>query len=118
MLKMDILKKNCPGMLHRGLALVAFLLAFAMGAKAQKYYVIYYEDANDNNKRYYLSINADGSGIERTTELSFKSYWMADPALSTAQGSKGIDIYKNNSTFGSKNETNRQSLISVAFPTA
>ena len=28
MLKMDILKKNCPGILHRGLALVAFLLAF------------------------------------------------------------------------------------------
>ena len=102
--------------LNRGIALFALLLVFATGLKAQRYYVIYYDDANDNNKRYYLSINADGSGIERTTELSFKNYWMADPALSTAQGSKGIDIYKNNSTLGSKNETNRQSLISVAFP--
>lgn len=116
MLKMDILKKNCPEMLHRGLVLVAFLLAFAMGAKAQKYYVIYYEDENDNNKRYYLSINTDGSDIERTTELSFKSYWMADHALSKAQGSKGIDIFKKNNADGNYNEKYRQSLSSVAFP--
>ena len=100
--------------LYRGIAIFSLLLAFATSVKAQKYYVIYYDDAGT---RYYLSINADGRGLERTTNLSLNCYWQSEGALSVAQGEKGSDIYNSqNSSYNNYNESNRKPLNSFVFP--
>ena len=100
--------------LYRGITLFALLLVFATGLKAQRYYVIYYDDAGT---RYYLSINADGRGLERTTNLSLNCYWQSEGALSVAQGKRGSDIYNSqNSSYNNYNESNRKPLNSFVFP--
>ena len=40
--------KNISSTIHRGIALMLFLLTFAIGVKAQKYYVIYYDEVKWN----------------------------------------------------------------------
>ena len=76
------------------MVLVLFLCSFALGVKAQKYYVIYYDDNDAGTQtRYYMALD-DGGRLVRTTSLSHSSYWMNNTAvLVTAQGSKGKDLY-------------------------
>ena len=110
---MDILKKNCPGMLHRGIALFALLLVIATGLKAQRYYVIYYEDGNT---RHYLAISQDGNSLTNETTLSPRCYWMTDNEFNTA-----LEVIKNkkqtpNSPVNTYNESSRKALRSFAFP--
>ena len=107
--------KNISSILHRGIALMLFLLTFAIGVKAQKYYVIYYDEVKWNATiRHYVSISEDGTSIVDETTLSSRCFWKAESALKTAEGEKGINL-KNTET-NTTNQNNRMKLSSVAFP--
>ena len=116
-IKQYISSSNNASFLYRGIAIFALLLVFATGLKAQKYYVIYYDDATTTPvTRHYLAISEDGNALTNETTLSPRCYWAASEALIEAFGAKGIDIFKNNNQNGSNNEYNRKSLTSVVFP--
>lgn len=103
--------------LYRGITLFALLLAFATGVKAQKYYVIYYDDATTTPvTRHYLAISEDGNSLTNETTLSSRCYWMTDNEFNTA-----LQVYKNtkqtpNSPVNTYNESSRKALRSFAFP--
>lgn len=99
--------------LYRGIALFALLLVFATGLKAQRYYVIYYEEGVT---RHYLAISEDGNSLTNETELSRRCYWMTDNEFNTA-----LEVIKNkkqtpNSPVNTYNESSRKALRSFAFP--
>lgn len=94
------------------------LLCFvAIGAKAQKYYVIYYDDNDAGTQtRYYMALD-DGGGLVRTTQLSHSCYWMNTAELVTAQGSKGKDLYNKEKENYQYNQDNRKYLRSYVNTT-
>ena len=107
-------KKNIFSTIHRCLVLMLLLLAFAIGVKAQKYYVIYYDDNDAGTQtRYYMALD-DGGRVVRTTSLSHSSYWMNNTAeLVTAQGSQGKDLYNEERENYQYNQDNRKYLIEI-----
>lgn len=100
--------------LYRGIALFALLLVFATGLKAQRYYVIYYEDGNT---RHYLAISQDGNSLTNETNLSHRCYWYNSSSLVTAQGSKGKDLYNEEKENYQYNQDNRKYLRSYVNTT-
>lgn len=102
---------------YRGIALFALLL-LVLGVKAQKYYVIYYDDNDAGTQtRYYMALD-DGGRLVRTTSLSHSSYWMNNTAeLVTAQGSKGKDLYNEEKENYQYNQDNRKYLRSYVNTT-
>lgn len=99
--------------MHRGIALFSLLLAFATSVKAQRYYVIYYDEGDT---RHYLAINEDGNALTNETTFSNRCYWMTDNEFNTA-----LQVYKNtkqtpNSPVNTYNESSRKALRSFAFP--
>ena len=97
---------------RRGTMLIALFLAFVEGAKAQRYYVMYYE--KDGNK-HYLAISEDGKSLTNETVLSSRCYWVAENNLNTA-----LDVVKNNrqtpsTPVNTYNEGSRKALKSFAF---
>jgi hypothetical protein len=99
---------------YRFIMLIMFMLGITWSANAQTYYVLYYEE---DGVRQYLSINADGTTLEKTPNLSFRCYWKANETLHEAKGSKGVDIFNNqNKEWNSYNESNRKPLTSYVFP--
>ena len=99
---------------RRGAMLIALLLAFVEGAKAQRYYVMYYEE--DGNK-HYLAISEDGKSLTNETALSLRCYWVADGDLNTALD-VAQDVRQTPSTpVNSYNENSRKTLRPAMYPT-
>ncbi len=101
--------------LYRGIALFALLLTFVMSVKAQRYYVIYYDDTSvPPVTRYYLSINANGE-TQRTTELSHSCYWVNSSGLITAQGEKNTNLNNTDNGSYTHNQNQRENLRSYVY---
>ena len=66
--------------------LIALLLTFVAGAKAQRYYVMYYEEGGN---KHYLAISEDGNSLTNETVLSSRCYWVTENNLNTA-----LDVVK------------------------
>ena len=84
--------------LRRLTLLVTLLMTFALGARAQSYYVFYYEE--DNGTRYY--INNNNGSISAENVFSPTCVWVASSALSTGTNNsnkRSLYSYKNNSFF-------------------
>lgn len=108
---------NAP-FLYRGIALFALLLVFATELKAQRYYVIYYDDATTTPfTRHYLAISQDGNSLTNETTLSPRCYWYNPSSLLTAQGSKGKDLYNEEKENYQYNQDNRKYLRSYVNTT-
>lgn len=109
MLKLTLLEKNNLRMLHRSMAFITLLLSFALGAKAEVYYIIYYDDTSTNPAtRHYVSIN--GSKVEDATTFSERCIWMNSMDLSNALG--GGSKLEANSEEDIANRANRTNLRS------
>ena len=81
--------KNISCTRHRCMVLVLLLCFVAMGVKAQKYYVIYYDEVKWNSTiRHYVSISEDGTSIVDETTLSKRCVWKAEAELKKAKGEK------------------------------
>ena len=87
--------------------LVSLLLAFVMGTWAQRYYVIYYDEVNDEiTTRHYLSISEDGKSVVDATTFSDRCIWVAPIELSaTNESVKGK--FTANSNGDKDNRANR-----------
>ena len=107
-------KKGFSSTLHRCMVLVLLLLTFAIGVKAQKYYVIYYDEVKWNSTiRHYVSISEDGTSIVDETTLSSRCFWEAESELNSAVGQKGMNLKDTDDN--TTNEENRKRLASVVF---
>ena len=97
---------------RRGAMLIALLFAFVAGVRAQKYYVIYYDDTSTNPAtRHYLSISEDGNSVEDATTFSDRCIWVAPVELSIAnESSEGK--FKANGDPDKANRANRRVLSS------
>ena len=98
---------------RKSVMLIVLLFAFAAGASAQRYYVMYYEEGGN---KHYLAISNDGNSLTNETELSLRCYWVADGDFYTA-----LDVYKDkrqtpSTPVNTYNESSRKALKSVAFP--
>ena len=98
---------------RRSVMLIVLLFAFAAGASAQRYYVMYYEI---DGTRHYLAISEDGNSLTNETELSLRCYWVADGDFYTA-----LDVDKDNrqtpsTPVNTYNEGSRKTLHSAKYP--
>lgn len=102
--------------MHRFAIIAMLLTAFALGARAQVQYIMYYDTETTPPVRHYLSMNSSGTGVEDVTEFSTRCVWEADGALYTVKGAKEVK-QKSGTANNIYNEPMRRALRSVAFPT-
>ena len=102
-------------LIQRCAIIISLLFTYVIGVSAQKYYVIYYDEVNDEKTtRHYLSISEDGYSVVDNTEFSNRCIWFANEGLSMAVGNNGESL--KGTTTNTTNESNRKSLFSKAFP--
>ena len=105
MLKLTILEKNNLRMLHRSMAFIILLFSFALGARAEVYYIIYYDDTSTSPAtRHYVSIGENGTSIVDATSFSERCIWMRDNQLTAAVG--GADKIEDGDSEETKYNTN------------
>ena len=114
MLKLTILEKNNLRMLHRSMAFIILLFSFALGTRAEVYYIIYYDDTSTNPAtRHYVSIN--GTKVVDATTFSERCIWFANEALSSANTDTD-GKFSSSSTGDKSNRNNRRALLSFTSP--
>lgn len=91
--------------LYRGIMSFVLLLSFTLGAKAEVYYIIYYDDTSTSPAtRHYVSISEDGKSILDATTFSERCIWMRDNQLTAAVG--GADKIEDGDSEETKYNTN------------
>ena len=114
MLKLTILEKNNLRMLHRSMAFIILLFSFALGARAEVYYIIYYDDTSTSPAtRHYVSI--DGTKVVDATTFSERCIWFASETLSSANTDTDGE-FSSSSTGDKSNRNNRRALLSFTSP--
>ena len=95
---------------RRGAMLIALLLAFVAGVRAEVEYVIYYDVvANNSTIRHYVSISEDGNSVVDATTFSEHCVWVADAELEKAQGEWGVRLTGDANTANTSNRKSFQS---------
>ena len=105
--------KNCSnGTFCRNIAFFVLMLCFALGAKAELYYMIYYDNPIDS-QRHYVSISEDGNSVVDTNTFSDRCIWIAAKnELKLAEGGVG----KLSGNPDTNNRANRVPLQSYSHP--
>ena len=111
-------KSSIANLVRRVAMLVSLLMTFTVGVRAQKYYVIYYDDTSTTPAtRHYLAISEDGESLTNEIALSPRCYWYNSSSLQTAKGTQGKDLYNEERENYQHNQDNRTYLRSYGNTT-
>ena len=107
-------------LVRRMAMLIALLLSFVAGARAEVYYTMYYDDSSTTPAtRYYVCISEDGNSVEVSTTFTARCLWVRENVLTEAKGGDGkiVDGEPTDTKHNTDNNNNRKSLRSYSHPT-